>query len=167
MTSVLDRPCHLRCSESPDEEFQGPSGEWFSIFRSIVLDSWLTWKDALSGHRLRGPLDEDIACTITVLAQRVHAAHMSLPDYRRLSQSPFTVSRWWDPAATDGWETGSKVLLRLEHYSAYRLAAKIPSRLHLYARSQSEHWLELSLPPDTPCAVHSLDYDRIVTTDTV
>lgn len=165
MTSVLERPCHLRCSESPREEFQGPSGEWFSIFRAIVLDSWLTWKDALPDHPIRGPLDEEIASSITGLALRIHAAHVALPDYRRLSESPFRVSRWWDPFANDDWQTGAKVLLRLEHYSAQRFAAKIPQRLNLQVRSQSDQWLEIALQPGTACPMHSLHYDRVVTTE--
>lgn len=165
MTSVVERPCHLRCSDSADEEFQGPDGDWFSIYRAIVLDSWLTWKDALPGQPLNGPLDANVASSITTLARKIHAAHMQLPDYKRLSQTPFRVGRWWDPFATDGWQDGTRVLLRLEHYSAQRFAAKIPARLGLNVRSQSQHWLKISLPEGTPCSAHSLDYDRIVTTE--
>lgn len=165
MTSVVDRPLHLPCSVAPDEEFQGPDGQWFSIYRAIVLDSWLTWKDALPGHCRNQRLSTEVACTITALTQRIHAAHMQLPDYRRLSSSPFQVIRWWDPFAKDRWNTGAKVLLRLEHYSAQRLMAKIPSRLQLAVRNHSGHWVEISLPDDVSCPIHSLDYDRVVTSE--
>jgi hypothetical protein len=165
MTSVVERPCRLRCSDTAAEEFQGPNGDWFSIYRAIVLDSWLTWKDALPDQPMTGPLDTDVASAITTLACKIHAAHMQLPDYRRLTQTPFRVGRWWDPFATDGWEDGSRVLIRLEHYSAQRFASKIPARLELVTRSKSEHWLEISLSQGTPCPLHSLDYDRVVTTE--
>lgn len=166
MTIAVETCCHLSCSNSLDEEFQGPDGHWFSVYRSIVLDSWLTWKDALPGHRLTVPLAADVASAITALTQKIHSAHMQLPDYRRLSSSPFHVGRWWDPAATDEWSQGRKVLLRLENYSAHRLASKIPARLNLRVKQQSEHWLVIGLPEDATCPVHSLDYERVVTSET-
>lgn len=165
MTSVAERVCHLPYSMSPEEEFQGPNGDWFSIHRAIVFDSWLTWKDALPGHPISGRLDEDVAATITVLAQKIHTAHALMPEYRRLADTPFRVGRWWDPSATDAWSTGSKVLIRLEHYSAQRFASKLPGRLNLKAKAQSENWLVISLPEDASCDVHSLDYSRVVTAE--
>lgn len=165
MTSVVSRPCHLPYSESPDEEFQGPTGEWFSVYRAIVLDSWLTWKDALPERPLRRPIGEEVAKSITALAQKIHGAHIQLPDYRRLSSSPFRVGRWWDPLAADEWSTGTKVLLRLEHYSAQRLASKIPPRLNLRVKAQSEHWAVISLQDNAVCPIHSLDYGRVVTSE--
>lgn len=165
MISAANGICHLPYSESPDEEFQGPNGDWFSVYRAIVLDSWLTWKDALPGRPLRGPMREDVAKAITALAQKIHSAHIQLPDYRRLSSSPFRVGRWWDPLATDEWSTGGNVLLRLEHYNAQRFASKIPARLNLRVRPQSEHWVVIGLQDDALCPIHSLDYDRVVTTE--
>lgn len=165
MTSASSPELLLPCSDSPEEEFQGPNGQWFSIFRAIVLDSWLTWQHALPGHRLYGPISDRVACRVTALAQRIHAAHMGFPEYRRLCDSPFRVGRWWDPAARDEWHTGSKVLLRIENYTAQRLFSKIPARLGLAVKPQSKHWVEISLPDETPCEYHSLDYSRIVTTE--
>lgn len=166
MTTAPERICRLSFSNSPDEEFQGPNGEWFSVYRSIVLDSWLTWKDALPGHRLTTALPVDVASAITALAQKIHSAHMQLPDYRRLASSPFRVGRWWDPAAVDEWSQGSKALLRLENYSAQRLASRIPPRLNLRVKQQSEHWLVIALDEHAECPVHSLDYGRVVTSET-
>ena len=153
----------LPYSSSPREEFQGPTGEWFTKLRAIVLDGWLYWKHALPDHPLRGPIDELAARGITTLARRLHSAHMSLPEYRQLLRSPFTVGRWWDPSDPTGeWSRGTRVLLRLNGYSSYRLATKLHKRLELQVRQQSENWLEIALPPDAPLPVHSLDYDNPV-----
>jgi len=150
-------------AESPAEEFQGPNGEWFTTLRAIVHDGWLLWRDALPGCPLRRPVDEQAARGITTLARRIHAAHMSFPEYRNLSDTPFTVGRWWDPKDQSGeWNLGTRVLLKLNGYSATRLATKIPKRLELHTQIRSEHWLELCLPADAELPVHSLDYDAIV-----
>lgn len=166
MTSDRDWIRRLPCSQSPEEEFQGPTGEWFSVHRAIVLDSWLTWRDAFPTLPLVGRMDKDAACRITALTQRVHAFHMSLPEYRRTIVSPFHVGQWWDPDANDAWSQGDRVLLRLEGYTASHVARALPPRIQLELAPKSEHWIEMALPPNTECPIHSLDYNRVVTTET-
>jgi hypothetical protein len=153
-------------AESPREEFQGPTGEWFTRLRAIVHDGWLYWKHALPDYPLKGPIDESAARGITTLARRLHSAHMSFPEYRQLLRTPFAVGRWWDPGdATGEWNRGTRVLLRLDGYSSYRLATKLPRRLELQTRQCSENWLEIALPPGAELPVHSLDYDNPVAAD--
>lgn len=150
-------------AESPAEEFQGPTGEWFTKLRAIVHDGWLLWRHALPDHPLRRPVDEQAAKGITTLARRIHSAHMSFPEYRQLYSTPFTVGRWWDPVDPTGeWSLGTRVLLKLERYTASRLASKIPKRLELQTQIRSEHWLEIALPNGAELPVHSLDYDTVV-----
>lgn len=165
MTSGFEAACRFPCSRSPDEEFQGPDGTWFSVHRAIVLDSWLTWRDVFPELPLRVTLDHDVACRVTALAQRIHALHMSLPEYRRTMTSPFQVGQWWDPSATDEWNTGDRVLLKINQYTAHRLVAVAPSRIPIVIYPKSDHWVEMALPDGTDCPIHSLDYNRVVTSE--
>lgn len=131
--------------------FQTPTGERFNTCRAITLDNWLLWRDALPdnpGHwgLLRVPQFE----AIVELGGRLHAMHQTLPDYRCLSDTPWTVSRWWDPFADDGWEAGERCLLRLAGYRAEQLPLDWSRRqLGLELKPVSTHWLECSLgaPP--------------------
>lgn len=165
MTFGFNAACRFPCSSSPAEEFQGPDGTWFSVHRAIVLDGWLTWRDAFPELPLRGALDHDVACHVTALAQRIHALHMSLPEYRRTVTSPFQVGQWWDPAASDQWSSGDRVLLKINQYTAQRLIAVVPARIQIVISPKSENWVEISLPDETDCPIHSLDYNRVVTTE--
>ena len=89
---------HLPWSQSPSDEFLAPDGQWYSIFRAVVFDSWMLWKDALPPElELRALLDQEAYDGITSLGRKLHALHHRLPDYRRLSTSPFNVTAWWDP----------------------------------------------------------------------
>ena len=111
---------HLPWSRSPEEEFLAPDGEWYSIFRAVVFDSWMLWKDALPPElELRALLDQESYDGITSLARKMHALHHRLPDYRCLSKSPFNVTAWWDPENTDPeWNTGRSCLFTIDGYTS-------------------------------------------------
>lgn len=166
MTTTDDYKPRVPYASSAAEEFQGPTGDWFSNLRAIAWDGWLIWKDALPDYPLRRPVDDKSARGITTLARRIHGAHMGFPEYRHLRESPFKVGRWWDPAdPSDEWCAGTRVLLKLENYSASRLAQKLPKRLELETRICSEHWLEIALPIDAPLPSHSLEYGAVVSAE--
>lgn len=143
---------HVAASFGPNEEFQVPDGGWFSIFRAIAYDSWLIWRDALpEDPTLWRLLDQDQFQAIAALGKRIHSLHQLLPDYRRLSDSPFKVSRWWDPLdIEEDWHAGGRCLLRVAGYDANQLPLDAAPKLGLVARPVSQSWCEFSLPPDPP-----------------
>lgn len=127
--------------------FETPTGERYNTCRAITLDNWLLWRDALPDNPQHWKLLEVPQFeTIVELAGRIHAMHQTLPDYRCLSDTPWTVSRWWDPFAEDGWDAGDHCLLRLAGYRVDQLPADWCDRsLGLVLRPVSTHWLECSL----------------------
>lgn len=150
MTIAGELMYHLPYSESPRDEFQAPNGEWYATLRAIAFDGWLLWKHALPEDLQLWPrLTPEIYGTIEVLAKRIHNLHQLLPDYRRLCDTPFKVSRWWDPTDDSGdWLDGGRVLLRINGYRARDVEHEIPARLkgQLLIQPRSVHWLEISLP---------------------
>ncbi|MEN9859949.1 MAG: hypothetical protein RLZZ515_431 [Cyanobacteriota bacterium] len=149
--------CHLPYCDAPEMEFQGPNGDWFLVHRAIAFDGWLLWKHALPDRRPKGPLPEDLARNITELAQRIHLAHQQFSDYRLLVDSPFTVSRWWDPSDETGeWSSGRSILCRVNDFLADEVQRMIPKRLELGVRICSKRWLEISLPAAASPGAHSL-----------
>lgn len=141
---------HLPWSECPEDEFLAPDGNWYYVFRAIVLDSWLLWRDALPPEPdLRLQLDEHIFDSITALARRLHSFHQGLPDYRQLTDSPFTVSRWWDPSDPDPfWNQGRSCLFRLNGYTSQDLANTLAKKTPIITRTISNRYLEVHLPDD-------------------
>ena len=56
----------LPYSDSDFDEFRMPNGEIYYVLRSIVYDSWLTWKDALPElTEQRTLLDQETVDNIT------------------------------------------------------------------------------------------------------
>lgn len=145
---------HLPYSECPEDEFQTPDGEWYCTLRAIAFDGWLLWRHALPDDPILWPaLTTEIFETIELLAKRIHNLHQLLPDYRRLSDTPFKVSRWWDPTDDTGeWLLGDRVLLKLDGYTAQDIQQMTPPRLRdqLCLQGRSRHWLEISLPLEPP-----------------
>jgi hypothetical protein len=138
---------HLSCSSSPDQEFRTPSNDWYCIYRAIIFDSWLLWSDALpEDPALREHLDQDVFDNIVGLAKRIHSFHHSLPDYKKLTGSPFTVPSWWDPTNEDlGWKTGRICLFSIEGYTSDELLDLIPKRNQLKLKRISKNYVEASL----------------------
>lgn len=127
-----------------------PCGEDYFVCRALVRDSWLQWVDALppdqgDWHRLTDP----IVTTVQELARALHYMHRSLPSYKRCDEKPFTVTRWWDPDADDGWETGGHCLFRFTGLSSDELIDTLPRKSQLPWRLRlikiSENFVEASL----------------------
>lgn len=143
-------PFNVPYSESPRDEFQTPGGVWYSTLRAITFDSWLLWRHALPEDIALWPqLTQPVFDSIEALGLRIHQIHQLLPDYRRLSDSPFHVSIWWDPADTSGdWSLGDRAQLRINGYTASDIHNELTPRLKasLQLRTLSKHWIEVSLP---------------------
>lgn len=141
---------HLPWSEAPEDEFLSPDGNWYYSFRAIVLDSWLLWRDALPLEpELRQLLDEDIYDSITALARRLHAFHQTLPNYKQLADSPFKVTRWWDPSDDDPfWSKGRSCLFRLDGYTSQDIAYALSKKTPLKTRVVTQRYIEVNLPDE-------------------
>lgn len=138
---------------SPEGEFQTPEGEWWLTCRSIVYDSWLFWADALPYEmELRQQLDMESFNNITSLAKRLHVFHVSLPGYKQLNESPFKVSKWWDPTEADPqWSSGRSCLFTIENFEAEDLINYLPKRTSrplIKLKPVSVNFIEVYLPPD-------------------
>lgn len=132
------------------ESFLTPSGEVYSTFRAVSFDNWLLWRDALPDNpTLWGRLDISQFERIQELGRRINVIHQALPDYRRLSDTPFTVGRWWDPLDNEeDWCTGGRCLLRIEGYAVKQLPLELAERQGLDVMPISSHWAEFSLTGD-------------------
>jgi hypothetical protein len=149
MTTGGDLTYHVPYSESPNDEFQTPCGIWYSTLRAITFDSWLLWRHALPEDELLWPqLSQSVFETIEALAQRIHHLHQAFPDYRRLADTPFHVSTWWDPSDPHGdWIYGDRVQLKITGYTAREIEQEAQPRLkgQLRILPLSKHWVEISL----------------------
>lgn len=142
----MNRP-HLSCIDDPAHEFQAPDGTWLLIFRAIVYDGWLCWKDALPEEPiLRAKLDRSSYEGIESLARRIHVVHQLMPNYRTLVKSPFSVRRWWDPDDEDPlWRSGRACLLKLDGYTSKEFERAVPPKCRLTVRCVTDQWIEFSL----------------------
>jgi len=139
---------HVPGSEQPSDEFLTPTGEWYSIYRAITFDNWLMWKHALPEEPAqRRRLTAEVFHEVQALARRIHELHTTMQEYRRLADTPFQVSRWWDPDGEEPWRCGRRVLLRHKAFTAKQFMRYKPQRSPLKARIVSEHWMELELTP--------------------
>jgi hypothetical protein len=132
------------------ESFLAPDGQVYSTYRAVSFDNWLLWRDALPDNpalwcRLELPQYQ----AITELGRRINVMHQAMPDYKRLSDTPFTVSRWWDPLDDEeNWHTGSRCLLRIGDYTINQLPLELADRQGLDVMPVSTHWAEFSLTAD-------------------
>lgn len=143
---------HVPGSTSPADEFFAPIGQWYSIYRAVTYDGWLLWKDALPEETmLRKRLDLASFENITFLAKRIHALHQNVDNYRRLDQSPFRVSRWWDPLderenPDQHWHLGRHMLFRVAEFTAKQFMAIPQRKTQVQLRAVSVNWMEATLP---------------------
>lgn len=132
------------------ESFLTPGGEVYSTFRAVSFDNWLLWRDALPDNptlwtRLERPQFE----AIQELGRRINVMHQAMPDYRRLSDTPFTVGRWWDPLDDEeDWHTGGRCLLRIGDYAVQQYPLELAERQGLDVMPISSHWAEISFRVD-------------------
>ena len=140
----------LPFSQEELDEFVTPEGEVFYTFRSIVYDSWLIWDDALPDVlEQREELTQDIYDNIICLADSLHSFHQSLPDYRSLRETPFRVTRWWDPTERDErWNAGRAALFSVKEYSATDLVRMIQKKTDLAVTPVSKRYVEAYLPDE-------------------
>ena len=138
----------LPFSKNELDEFCTPDGQWFYTFRSIAYDSWIVWHDALPPTlEERAGLDVEIYCNICALAASLHSFHTSAPDYRTLSDSPFQITRWWDPADRDErWSKGRACLFSMKDYTATDLIRMVQKKTDLAVVPISKRYVEAYLP---------------------
>ena len=106
---------------------------------------------ALHAHQLelRALLDQESYDGITSLGRKLHALHHRLPDYRRLSTSPFNVTAWWDPENEDPeWNSGRSCLFTIDGYTSKEFISYLPDRTNLKLRAVTSHFIEAYVPPD-------------------
>jgi len=97
------------------DKFKHPISGWLLADRSIVYDAWISWRQALPpdpSHRAL--LDCQTSNAIMTLAWGIHEVHQRFADYQRIGDTPFHISRWWDPDAEWDWATGQRCLFRIE-----------------------------------------------------
>lgn len=140
---------HVPWSESPEDEFLAPDGQWYSVFRAVVFDSWLLWKDALPSEQdLRQQLTWDAYQEIMQLGRQLHLFHQTMPTYRGLTVSPFHVTRWWDPSDSDEqWNSGRSCLFHMDGYSSSELCRLSAKRTGIQLRSITKRYVEATLTP--------------------
>lgn len=106
---------HLPYAYLPENEFLHPFDGWLLMERSVVFDSWISWRHVLpAGRRDCQAMTAEINQAILTLASGLHQVHQRLPGYRDLGESPFRVSRWWDPQAEQPWSSGSTCVFCLD-----------------------------------------------------
>ena len=123
-----------------------PSGESVYACRALVRDSWLQWRDVMPPDEedWHG-LTDDVVHAIEELARGLHLLHRNLPGYKQCNESPFTVSRWWDPTDDEGWEQGLFCLFKFEGHTAESLIAALPRKTTLELTPRSTHWVEATV----------------------
>jgi len=140
----------LPFSQNELDQFNTPEGEVFYTFRSIVYDSWITWNDALPDiQQQRMGMNQEIYENIICLADSLHSFHQGLPDYRSLTQTPFKVTRWWDPTERDErWNRGRAALFSVKEYSATDLVRMVQKKTDLAVVPISKRYVEAYLPDE-------------------
>lgn len=110
---------HLPYAYKPENEFHHPFDGWLLMERSVVYDSWLSWRHVLPrGQRDCSAMTAEVNQAITSLAGGIHQVHQRTPGYRDLGESPFQVLRWWDPHGGPPWSSGSACLFWVSGYSS-------------------------------------------------
>jgi hypothetical protein len=123
-----------------------PSGESVYACRALVRDSWLQWRDVMPPDEedWHG-LTDDVVHAVQELARGLHHLHRNLPGYKQCNESPFTVSRWWDPTDEEGWQQGLFCLFKFEGQTAESLIAALPRKTTLKLTPRSTHWVEATV----------------------
>jgi hypothetical protein len=137
---------HLPYAQNEGDEFLHPSGEWFLINRAITFDNWLLWRHALPLKRHeRRQLTAPVAATIEALAGAIHAVHQTMPGYKGLDDTPFRVSRWWDPSDREGWQSGACCLFLIKGFCSADILEHGARSSSLSLQAVSELFVEANL----------------------
>lgn len=125
-----------------------PCGAAVFSSKALVKDSWLQWSDVLPAEENEWSLfDVSVGVNVLNLAKELGDFHRSMKNYKQCDTSPFTVTRWWDPTADDGWETGRYCLFKFDGCSAAELVTLIPRKSSLVLKPVSPRapqWVEAS-----------------------
>lgn len=110
------------------DRFTLPCGNVVLTTRALVKDSWLQWRDALpQEEELWDQLSAEAVHAIVELARCLHGMHRAMKGYKQCDESPFTVSRWWDPTADDdGYDSGRYCLMKFKDFAATDLIRAVP-----------------------------------------
>lgn len=126
-----------------------PSKEIVPVTRALVKDSWLSWLDALPPDDGSWcDMDEDVVSNITELAAALSKLHRSMSNYKKCDESPFKVTRWWDPTADDDWDTGRFCLFKFEGLTAIELLNLLPRQSPLTlapVSPKAPQWVEANI----------------------
>lgn len=129
--------------------------------RAITYNNWLTWADALpEDHSLHDQLTTGIAACVTTLAGAIGRLHELLPDYRRLTETPFTVSQWWDPTDDLPYSAGAACIFRLGDYRSWELLEVLPKNSVMSLEAVTNRYVKASLPGYHPTETTSSHTDR-------
>ena len=125
-----------------------PCGGSVLACKAVVKDSWLQWSDVLPAEDNEWSLT-NVAVGVNVinLARELSNFHKAMKNYKQCDASPFTVTRWWDPTADDGWETGRFCLFKFKGLTATELVDLIPRKSGLILKPVSPkapQWVEAS-----------------------
>lgn len=123
-----------------------PTGEDVYACRALVRDSWLQWRDVMPPDEDDwGGLTDEVVHAVEELARGLHHLHRSLPGYKQCTESPFTVSRWWDPTDDEGWQKGLFCLFKFEGQTSESLIAALPRKTTLKLTPRSTQWVEATV----------------------
>lgn len=137
----------LPWASKPEDEFLHPSGEWWLTCRAIVTDSWLLWRHALcKDFRQWHLLDKDVSYNIRSVAHRLHLAHVMMPGYRDLGDTPFAVSVWWDPFhSVPAHAEGRQCVFRLSEGDPVQFVSFCKEFSDLTTALLSDGWIQATL----------------------
>lgn len=133
---------------TPIRKITLPCGASVFSSKALVKDSWLQWSDVLPAEEGEWSLfDVEVGVNVLNLAREISLFHRTMKDFKQCDTSPFTVSRWWDPTADDGWETGKFCLFKFKGLTATELVNLIPKKSDLNLKPVSPkapQWVEAS-----------------------
>ena len=148
---------HLPYAYRDEDEFCHPLDGWLLLDRAVVYDSWISWRHVLPrGSRDCRTLKPETNAAILALAGELHAIHQRLPGYRDLGQSPFRVTRWWDPHGGAPWAGGGFCIFSLDGCSSDAFIVHwLPAQSSIHLEALGDTYIRARLlksPAETPPA---------------
>jgi len=146
---------HLPYAYNDEDEFHHPTAGWLLLDRAVVYDSWISWRHVLPrGSSGRQALSAGVNDAILALAAELHSIHQRLPSYRDLGESPFHVTRWWDPCADDLWSTGKLCIFSVDDCSSDEFIVHwLPAESGLHLEALGDTYVRarlLTIPAENP-----------------
>ena len=133
----------------PMQQVSLPCGSAVLTSRALVKDCWITWRDALPDQEeLWSHLTHEAVEEITSLARALHGMHRAMKTYKSTDESPFHISRWWDPTADDDYDTGRFCLMKFKNFTAHQLTTCVPrssSLIFTAVSPKAPQWVEATV----------------------